>query len=140
MYLKKTIRRWISELPSSALVTDYFRWRNEDAHRNALNAYCYWELRKDGESAARAAASLEKKSVAEKNEFLFQSGINFNAVPGWQKRGVGLHWEKYEKPGFDRKQRLSTTCTRRRLKIDYELPMGDEYGLWLQSLLRRCLA
>lgn len=128
----------ISELPSSALVTDYFRWRNEDAHRNALNAYCYWELRRDGESAAKAAAALEKKSIAEKNEFLFQRGVNFNHIPNWQKRGVGLHWEEYEKPGFDQKRQLPTTCTRRRLKIEYELPMGDEYSLWLQSLLRRC--
>ena len=27
----------ISELPTKELVIDYFRWRNEDAHRNALN-------------------------------------------------------------------------------------------------------
>ena len=30
----------ISELPSTDRVCDYFRWRNEDAHRNALNAHC----------------------------------------------------------------------------------------------------
>src|SRR6266542_2153286 len=28
----------ICELPNAELVRDYFRWRNEDAHRNALNA------------------------------------------------------------------------------------------------------
>jgi tRNA(His) guanylyltransferase len=38
----------ISQLPSFDLVRDYFRWRNEDAARNALNAYCYWTLRKRG--------------------------------------------------------------------------------------------
>ncbi len=27
----------VSQLPSIDLVVDYFRWRNEDAHRNALN-------------------------------------------------------------------------------------------------------
>jgi len=36
----------VSELPTIELVCDYFRWRNEDAHRNALNAHCYWLLRK----------------------------------------------------------------------------------------------
>jgi tRNA(His) 5'-end guanylyltransferase len=35
----------ISELPNSSLVKDYFRWRNEDVHRNSLNSHCYWALR-----------------------------------------------------------------------------------------------
>ena len=37
----------LSQLPSTELVVDYFRWRNEDAARNALNAWCYWTLRKN---------------------------------------------------------------------------------------------
>src|ERR1700736_5479120 len=40
----------ISQLPSLELVVDYFRWRSEDAHRNALNAHCYWLQRKQGKS------------------------------------------------------------------------------------------
>ena len=35
----------LSQLPSRELVVDYFRWRNEDAHRNALSAHAYWLLR-----------------------------------------------------------------------------------------------
>ena len=31
----------ISQLPTPELVVDYFRWRQEDATRNALNAHCY---------------------------------------------------------------------------------------------------
>lgn len=30
----------ISQLPTLPLVIDDFRWRNEDAHRNALNGHC----------------------------------------------------------------------------------------------------
>ena len=37
----------ICQLPNKNTVVDYFRWRNEDAHRNALNAHCYWMLRKE---------------------------------------------------------------------------------------------
>src|SRR4051794_32230141 len=48
----------ISELPTAQHVVDYFRWRNEDAHRNALNAHCYWTLRKQGFDAAGATAKL----------------------------------------------------------------------------------
>lgn len=126
----------ISELPTAALVVDYFRWRNEDAHRNALNAHCYWELREEGRGPGEAAAFLDNKSVAQKNEFLFQRGVNFNNVPGWQKRGVGVHWESYTRSGFDPVRREETSCVRRRLKIEYDLPKKDEYSLWVERLLR----
>ena len=71
-----------AQLPTARRVVDYFRWRNEDAHRNALNAHCYWLLRK-GWCWTKSAAtqSLLGLSVAEKNELLFQHGINFNDVP-----------------------------------------------------------
>ncbi len=76
---------------------DYFRWRNEDAHRNALSAHCYRLLRKTGEMPGAASDALLRLSTANKNELLFQHGVNFNDLPAWQKRGVGLYWEDYEK-------------------------------------------
>jgi tRNA(His) 5'-end guanylyltransferase len=60
----------ISQLPSVDLVVDYFRWRNEDAHRNALNAHCYWLLRKQGMDVRAATARLEGMSVAGKSTCL----------------------------------------------------------------------
>lgn len=89
----------ISALPSKRLVVDYFRWRHEDAHRNALSAHCYWLLRNRGASVREATDAIEGKSVAEKNEFLFQHGITFSELPAWQRRGMGVHWETYEKVG-----------------------------------------
>jgi len=71
----------LSELPTRNNVVDYFRWRNEDAHRNALNAHCYWILRKEGQSANDATKALLGQSIADKNELLFQRGINFNDLP-----------------------------------------------------------
>jgi len=49
----------LSQLPGLELVVDYFRWRNEDAHRNALNAHCYWLLRKQGKGVGEATAALK---------------------------------------------------------------------------------
>ena len=49
----------ISQLPSKKEVIDYFRWRNEDAFRNALNAHCYWKLRENGQNAKSATKELE---------------------------------------------------------------------------------
>lgn len=80
----------VSQLPTIEHVADYFRWRNEDAHRNALNGHCYWLLRKRGDSVTEAMAALYKMPVAAKNELLFSAGVNFHDLPNWQKRDVGL--------------------------------------------------
>ena len=125
----------ICELPNAALVRDYFRWRNEDAHRNALNAHCYWALRRTGASADEASRPLLRLSVAEKNELLFSHGINFNEVPNWQKRGIGLYWEDYEKPALNPKTGETLTTTRRRIKRDLELPMRDDYSAFVLDLV-----
>jgi len=117
----------ISELPNRELVRDYFRWRSEDAHRNALSAHCYWALRKEGKSVAAATSTLDGMSVADKNELLFQRGINFNDLPGWHKRGVGLYWRDVEIEATNPKTGEAVTATRRRLVRDLELPMRDEY-------------
>jgi tRNA(His) guanylyltransferase len=117
----------ISQLPRRELVLDYFRWRQADAHRNALNAHCYWMLRKDGMSRHEATADVDWRSVAEKNELLFKHGINFDTLPAWQKRGVGLWWEHYEKLGTDPRTGALIPATRRRLREQPELPYGAEY-------------
>ena len=125
----------ISELPNAKLVVDYFRWRNEDASRNALNSHCYWLLRAKGESAAKATEFLSKKSIAFKNEFLFENGINFNDIPLWQKRGIGLYWENIEKSGFNVKIQTETSCLRKQIKVDTELPMNEEYSRFIRELV-----
>jgi tRNA(His) guanylyltransferase len=125
----------ISQLPSAALVVDYFRWRNEDAHRNALNAHSYWCLRKDGKTVKQATGAVSGLSVAEKNELLFRHDINFNELPNWQKRGAGVYWEDYRKPGRNPKTGEAVTALRRRLKRDLELPMGDEYSAFVRRAL-----
>jgi tRNA(His) 5'-end guanylyltransferase len=124
----------ISQLPSAELVVDYFRWRNEDAHRNALNAHCYWLLRKQGHSVGKATDMLKGMSVAGKNELLFQNGINFNDLPLWQRRGIGLYWEEYHRPATNPVTGESVTAKRRRIRRDMELPMKDDYSMFLRRL------
>jgi tRNA(His) 5'-end guanylyltransferase len=125
----------VCQLPTDELVRDYFRWRNEDASRNALSAHCYWMLRKQGLGVNEATNQLLGMSVAEKNELLFQNGVNFNDVPNWQKRGTGLYWEAYEKPATNPKTGEAVTTTRRRIKYDFDLPMREEYGRFIERFL-----
>jgi tRNA(His) 5'-end guanylyltransferase len=125
----------ISQLPSADLVVDYFRWRSEDAHRNALNAHGYWLLRKQGKTVGEATAALKGRSVAQKNELLFQSGVNFNDLPLWQKRCSGLYWEEYERPGENPVTGEKLAARRRRVRRELELPMKDDYSAFLHGLL-----
>lgn len=127
----------ICQLPSKKLVVDYFRWRNEDAHRNALNAHCYWMLRNEGLSKAKATAAIERKSVPDKNEMLFSRGINFNDLPNWQKRGVGLYWVDEERVGYNPKEKVEVTTVRKAIRVDMELPMRDEYSGFIASFLSK---
>lgn len=125
----------ISELPSVELVVDYFRWRNEDAHRNALNAHCYWCLRRAGQNVNEATDALEGLSVANKNELLFQNGINFNELPLWQRRGAGLFWEEFDRPAVNPISGESVLARRRRVRRELELPMKDAYSEFLRNLM-----
>lgn len=117
----------IVPLPNKDRVADYFVWRQEDSHRNSLNAHCYWALRKEGEDQNLATMELEGKSVAYKNELLFQKGINYNDLPSWQKRGIGVYFRDVDKEGYNPVKDEKVLTQRRELYADYELPIGEEY-------------
>lgn len=125
----------ISQLPNVSLVVDYFRWRNEDAYRNSLNAHCYWTLRKVGLNAQDATKAYNGLSVAEKNELLFQHGINFNELPNWQKRGIGFYREWYEKPSVNPKTSENIVAKRQRIKTELNLPMNEAYSEFIKELI-----
>lgn len=122
-------------LPNLKRVQDYFLWRQEDAHRNSLNAHCYWLLRKKGLSATQATEQLEGQSLAYKNELLFQGGINFNDLPAWQRRGIGIYWKDIEKIGFNPMTQQEERTTRRMLYTDMNLPFSTDYVNMISAFL-----
>jgi len=125
----------ISQLPTPQLVVDYFRWRQEDSHRNSLSAHCYWSLRKQGWTKQQATEQLNGMSTAAKNELLFSQGINFNDLPNWQKRGVGIIWGTVRKAAWNPKERREVTAERRALEEVHNLPLRDDYSEMIRSLL-----
>lgn len=127
----------LCELPNRKLVVDYFRWRAADAHRNSLNAHCYWKLRQDGHSPGAATRKLTHLSVEEMNELLFSYGLNFNDLPAWQKRGIGFYWENAIKEGYNPKSGEVVEVTRRRLTVDLQLPLKDDYAALLSTILEK---
>ncbi|MBE1533043.1 tRNA(His) guanylyltransferase Thg1 family protein [Actinomadura algeriensis] len=118
-------------------VVDYLSWRQADAARCALNGWVYWTLRNEGRGPKQATREMYRTSVSEKNELLFARGINYNDVPAWQRRGVGLWWETFEKAGHDPVADVPVTATRRRVHVERELPMRDAYRTFIRDLLMR---
>lgn len=127
----------ICQLPTLDNVCDYFNWRQEDAHRNALNGHCYWMLRKEGKTVDEATTALSRKSYSEKNELLFSRGVNFNDLPNWQKRGSGLYWEAYMKAALNPITGDQVAAQRRRIKVDFDLPMRESYTAFLRALMEK---
>ena len=68
---------------------------------------------------------------------LFQNGINFNDLPNWQKRGVGFYWMNYDKKGINPKTGEKKLTQRRKIYVDYDLPMRNEYDGFILEILEK---
>ena len=73
--------------------------------------------------------------VKHKNELLFSRGINFDKLPSWQKRGVGVFWADVEKTGVNPITNEEVKTTKKALSVNYELPLGEEYAKYVISFL-----
>lgn len=124
-------------LPNLEKVADYFIWRQEAAHRDSLNAHCGWALRKEGMTQEQAAAMLEGKTVSFKNELLLQKGINYNELPNWQKRGIGVCFQDSVKDGYNPVTQEAIQTAKRELTVNYELIFGRKYGEWVAGFADR---
>jgi tRNA(His) guanylyltransferase len=116
-------------------VLDYFRWRQSDTARCALHGWCYWTLRHAGIGSEQAVGMLDGQNKDQQKLLLYRYGIEFDEIPLWQRRGVGLYWQDYEKPGYDPIKGESVTAQRRRIARQMQLPAGDAYSEFLDGLL-----
>ena len=107
-------------------------------HRNTTIGYRHdlnWTLRDTGKSIAEATATLHGKSASFKNELLFQLGVNYNDVPLWQRRGTALHWERFDKLGFDPIRNQNVRASRRGIRETRTLPMKGDYDRLLLTIM-----
>lgn len=76
----------VFQLPSKVEAANTFLWREQDAAKNAISmaAYHYY-----------SHSELQNKSGSEKQEMLFQKGVNFNDYPAFFKRGTFVRRETY---------------------------------------------
>lgn len=124
-------------LPTLEHVVDYMHWRMSDATRNCINSWAHYTLIKHGYTPRQAHKQLENKGVKAKNELLFQFGINFNDLPLWQRRGIGIYWKEYDKKGFNPISKEEVITKRRELVVDGELPIKEQYEHLIKSIIER---
>jgi len=72
-----------------------------------------------------------------KMRVLFQYGINFNELPNWQKRGIGIYWRNTQKAGINPKTNERVLADRRELFVNYDLPMREDYNRFISEIIDR---
>ena len=55
----------------------------------------------------------------------------------WQKRGIGVLWETYDKAGTNLLTGKATVALRRRVRVEFDLPLNDDYSTWIRELIDR---
>lgn len=80
---------------------DYLTWRQNEAWRNHINAYCQQALIEEGFSSRAAAARLRGVQAAAMHEMMFARGVNLAETPAWQRRGTLVCRETVIKEGYN---------------------------------------
>lgn len=129
---------------SDTEVLEYFRWRQAECARSAMNAWCYWLMRREGLGADEVTEQLRAKRSAQKLEYLTARGINVAELPSWQRRGIGLFWEEQERKknvlnpsdtSAFRRAAADTGGFRRVVREERNLPTAEAYWEMLRGIM-----
>ena len=103
-------------------IPKYFKWRQDEAWRNCINAYGIHTLKSKycDEIANEKIKGLKSSDI---NELLFRKGINLNNVDNWQKRGIAIYKKNKEIVGYNKKEGKNQTSYRSFLFVDLEIPI-----------------
>ncbi len=118
-------------ISSSENILEYLSWRQLEAWRNHNNAYAYWILRKKGRKPSEAAEMLKGLKTRELHDLLFRHGVNLARTPDWQRKGILIYREPYQK------RVGKQAVTRKRILENWNLPLfSSKEG---QTLIQRAL-
>ena len=110
-------------IPVCGRVLEYLARRQAEAWRNHVNAYGYYGLRDSGLSGEEAEKRLREMKAGDVHEMLFRMGINLNETPKWQRRGILVAKQGYEKEGYNPKAAMHVTVTRYKVVQRWDLPL-----------------
>jgi len=101
----------------------YLVWRQAETWRNHVSSYGYYTLRKTGLSENEAAMKLRNMKASSIHELVFQHDVNLAETPAWQRCGVLVFREMYEKKGFDPVKKADVTTERTKIVQEWDTPI-----------------
>ncbi len=101
----------------------YLVWRQAETWRNHVSSYGYYTLRKTGLSENEAAGKLKNMKASAIHELVFKHGINLAETPAWQRCGVLVFRETYEKKGYDPSKKTEVTTQRTKIIQEWNTPI-----------------
>lgn len=106
-------------------IKQYFKWRQDEAWRNCLNAYAQSELNKTHTSydTSQILYGLNKSQI---HQLLYENGINIAHVPTWQKRGVAVYKKEYQKENVNPKNNIKNISTYKKIFVDLQIDLIRE--------------
>ena len=99
-------------------ILSYLAWRQQNGWRNHNNAYAYWMLRKMGNKPSEAAKKLKGLKTKQIHDMLMERGVNLAETPQWERRGILVYKEPYEKT-----IKGKVKVTRRKIVENWKLPI-----------------
>jgi len=101
----------------------YLLWRQAEAWRNHISSYGFYILRDVGLDERAAAVRLKGMKSSDIHELAFRHGINLGETPRWQRCGMLIFREAFEKRGYDPIRGTEVTASRTKVSHDCNIPI-----------------
>lgn len=116
----------------------YLLWRQAETWRNHVSSYGYYTLLKTGLTEDEAAQRLKNMKASDVHGLVFRHGMNLAETPAWQRNGVLIYRETYEKAGYEPVKKIEVRAKRTRIVQEWDTPMfKSEEG---QKLIARIVS
>ncbi len=101
----------------------YLLWRQAETWRNHVSSYGYYTLLKTGLSENDAALYLKNMKASQIHELVFSHGVNLAETPAWQRCGILVYRETFEKQGYDPVKKTEVKTQRTRIIQEWDTPI-----------------
>ncbi len=101
----------------------YLLWRQAETWRNHVSSYGYYTLLKTGLTGNEATSRLRNMKASSIHELVFQHGVNLAETPRWQRCGILIYRETYEKPGYDPVKKTEVKTQRTKIVQEWNAPI-----------------
>jgi tRNA(His) 5'-end guanylyltransferase len=101
----------------------YLLWRQAETWRNHVSSYGFYTLLRSGLTENEASVRLKNMNAAQIHELVFEHGVNLAQTPSWQRCGIMVYRESYEKTGYDPIKCTQVITERTKIIQDWDIPI-----------------